>query len=102
MKTLKSPWTAVAGCLVVQLCVGIIYLWSVFSEPVVAAFRWTEEGSRMVSSYMILAFVQKVIANDMKSAMTRRRMGGEPTALARHRFLRPAPQPYKTKHPRYG
>ena len=53
----KSPWVAIVGCLVVQLCVGIIYLWSVFSTPVVESFGWTAGAAKMVSSYMLFAFV---------------------------------------------
>ena len=57
VKTQKSPWVAIIGCLVVQLCVGIIYLWSVFSNSVVASFGWNAASAKMVSSYMLFAFV---------------------------------------------
>lgn len=43
--------------LVVQLCVGILYLWSVFKTPIVEAFDWNASAAGMVSSYMLLAFV---------------------------------------------
>lgn len=43
--------------LVVQLCVGILYLWSVFKTPIVEAFHWDAASAGMVSSYMIMAFV---------------------------------------------
>lgn len=43
--------------LVVQLCVGILYLWSVFKTPIVESFNWTASAAGMVSSYMLLAFV---------------------------------------------
>ncbi len=43
--------------LVVQLCVGILYLWSVFKTPIVESFHWTASAAGMVSSYMLLAFV---------------------------------------------
>lgn len=48
---------SVAGCLLVQLCVGIIYLWSVFKTPVAAAYGCAPEKLGMVSSYMLSAFV---------------------------------------------
>ena len=57
VKNQKSPWVAIIGCLVVQLCVGIIYLWSVFSNSVVASFGWNAASAKMVSSYMLFAFV---------------------------------------------
>lgn len=43
--------------LVVQLCVGILYLWSVFKTPIVEAFHWDAAAAGMVSSYMLMAFV---------------------------------------------
>lgn len=43
--------------LVVQLCVGILYLWSVFKTPIVDSFGWDASAAGMVSSYMLLAFV---------------------------------------------
>lgn len=48
---------SIAGCLLVQLCVGIIYLWSIFKAPVAAAFGCATEELGMVSSYMLTAFV---------------------------------------------
>ena len=48
---------AVVGCLVVQLCVGIIYLWSVLKVPYINALGMTAENAAMVSSYMLMAFV---------------------------------------------
>lgn len=48
---------AIVGCLVVQLCVGIIYLWSVLKVPYMTALGMTAENAAMVSSYMLMAFV---------------------------------------------
>lgn len=48
---------SIAGCLVVQLCVGIIYLWSIFKAPVAEAFGCAAAELGMVSSYMLTAFV---------------------------------------------
>lgn len=48
---------SVAGCLLVQLCVGIIYLWSVFKGSVAAAYGCEPEELGMVASYMLTAFV---------------------------------------------
>lgn len=56
MKKKNSPVAPIIGCLVVQLCVGIIYLWSVFKSSVAASFGgWA--GVSMVASYMLFAFV---------------------------------------------
>lgn len=56
-KSVVKSLPTVIGCLAVQLCVGILYLWSVFKTPVVEAFNWTSEAATMVSSYMLFAFV---------------------------------------------
>ncbi|MBQ8974637.1 MAG: MFS transporter, partial [Oscillospiraceae bacterium] len=48
---------AIIGCLVVQLCVGILYLWSALRSDVVNSFNWSDKAAGMVSSYMIFAFV---------------------------------------------
>ena len=48
---------SIIACLVVQLCVGILYLWSAFRSNIVAAYGWTPSAATMVSSYMIFAFV---------------------------------------------
>lgn len=48
---------SVIGCLVVQLAVGVIYLWSIFSADIVLSFHWSAENTKMVSSYMMLAYV---------------------------------------------
>ncbi len=53
----QNPWIPIAACLVVQLCVGILYLWSAFKGNIVAAYGWSAGAANMVSSYMILAFV---------------------------------------------
>lgn len=47
----------VAGCLIIQLCVGIIYLWSIFKSSIVYSFSWSMQSANMVSSYMLIAFV---------------------------------------------
>ncbi len=56
----KSNSKAVAsiiGCLVVQLCVGILYLWSALRADIVTSYNWSASAAGMVSSYMIFAFV---------------------------------------------
>jgi OFA family oxalate/formate antiporter-like MFS transporter len=56
VKKSKSCVPAIVGALIVQLCVGILYLWSVFKSSVAASFGgWS--GVSMVASYMLMAFV---------------------------------------------
>ena len=57
MKKRKNPWVSIVACLIVQLCVGILYLWSAFRTNIVAAYGWSPEAATMVSSYMLFAFV---------------------------------------------
>ena len=57
LKTRKNPWIAIIACLVVQLCVGILYLWSALRSDIVKSFSWSDSAAGMVSSYMIFAFV---------------------------------------------
>lgn len=47
---------AVGGCLVVQLCVGILYLWSVFKQASMSHFGWENGAVNLVASYMLLCF----------------------------------------------
>lgn len=62
-KTLsRKALSSIAGCLLVQLCVGIIYLWSVLKTPFAAAFSMEEGSAAMVSSYMLTAFVAGALA----------------------------------------
>jgi OFA family oxalate/formate antiporter-like MFS transporter len=57
MKTNAPAIASVVGCLIIQICVGILYLWSVFKTPIVDSFNWSIEAATMVSSYMLFAFV---------------------------------------------
>lgn len=57
MKKSKSCIPAIVGALVVQLCVGILYLWSALRADIVKSFNWSDSAAGMVSSYMLFAFV---------------------------------------------
>lgn len=56
MKTKRSFILPVISCLVIMVCVGILYLWSVFKSPIMKSFEWSIESATMVSSYMLFAF----------------------------------------------
>lgn len=70
---------SVSGCLLVQLCVGIIYLWSLFKMPMAEAFGCDAQSLSMVSSYMMMAFVLGCllggILNDKKGPQLTCRLG---------------------------
>lgn len=57
MNKKQNPWISIIACLVVQMCVGILYLWSALKSNIVAARGWDAAAAGMVSSYMIFAFV---------------------------------------------
>jgi len=48
---------SVIGCLLVQLCVGIIYLWSVLKNAVIQNLGMAQSTANMMASYMLMAFV---------------------------------------------
>lgn len=56
MRKKTSPIPVIIACLIVQLCVGILYLWSVFRNPIIATFGMSVANATMVSSYNIFAF----------------------------------------------
>lgn len=41
------------SCMLTMLLLGIIYLWSIFKDPVVNYFGWSQSGSAMVFSVML-------------------------------------------------
>lgn len=48
---------SIISCLFVLLCLGVLYMWSIFRTPVVEHYSWTPQAATMVSSYMVFAFV---------------------------------------------
>ena len=57
VKNRNNPWIPIIACLVVQLCVGILYLWSAFKNNIIAAYGWDTTSANLVSSFMLFAFV---------------------------------------------
>lgn len=56
MKKSKSAFLPVACCLVVQLCVGIIYVWSVLKGATMSYYGWEDGAVNLVASFMLFAF----------------------------------------------
>ena len=44
---------SIVGCLLVQLCVGILYLWSVFKSSAIDFYGWADSSVNMVASIML-------------------------------------------------
>jgi len=60
-KTNGGPAVLILGS-VMQLFLGILYVWSVFVEPVSRVFDWRIESVKLTSSFMLCFFVVGIIA----------------------------------------
>lgn len=47
---------AVAACLLLQLCMGILYVWSVFRQSTIDCFGWESGAVNLVSALMLFCF----------------------------------------------
>jgi len=52
----ESPVLPVIGLLVAQLCVGILYVWSVLKPAAMSHYGWDTGATNLVSSFMLFAF----------------------------------------------
>jgi len=57
----KNRYLILAMGMVIQLCAGIIYMWSVFKGPVSAHLSWDPAKSAITSSIMLSTFVLGII-----------------------------------------
>ncbi len=60
MKT-KNRYGVLAAGMLIQLCAGIIYMWSVFKGPVASHLEWNPSEASLTSSIMLAAFVLGII-----------------------------------------
>ncbi|MCL2014291.1 MAG: OFA family MFS transporter [Oscillospiraceae bacterium] len=60
MKIQNRACILTAG-MVIQFCAGIIYMWSVFKEPVAGYLNWNAESASFTSSVMLAMFVLGII-----------------------------------------
>jgi len=51
MSLQKSRWLIAAAAVVMQLCLGTVYAWSVFKKPLMVAHGWTETSTQ--AAFMI-------------------------------------------------
>lgn len=59
---MKRNRYAVLVCgMLIQFCAGIIYMWSVFKEPVVNYFNWESSAAVFTSSIMLAFFVLGIV-----------------------------------------
>ena len=52
----------VIACLVTMLCIGIVYMWSVFQKPAIDYYGWPDTAVTMVSSVTLFMFVAGIFA----------------------------------------
>ena len=67
----KKLLRAVIGCLLVQLCVGILYLWSVFKQSAIGFFGWSDGSVNLVASFMLFAFCLGSLTGGILQPMNR-------------------------------
>ena len=60
MKT-KNRYCVLAAGMMIQFCAGIIYMWSVFREPVAKHLSWDANSASLTSSVMLAMFVLGII-----------------------------------------
>lgn len=56
-----NRYVVLAAGMIVQLCAGIIYMWSVFKKPVTEYLSWSSDSAALVTSIMMVAFVLGMI-----------------------------------------
>lgn len=76
-KNLYKPAVLIAG-MVIMLCVGILYMWSVFQPHVVMFHGWSSSDVAMTSALMIACFV----AGNIIGGLLQERIHPRVTALA--------------------
>lgn len=48
----RQPLIQLVSCMAMMLLIGVVYLWSIFKDPVAAYFSWSQTGSTAVFSIM--------------------------------------------------
>lgn len=57
----RNRWLVVAGALIIQVCLGAIYSWSVFVNPLKEAFSYTTTQTQMIFSLALATFAFTMI-----------------------------------------
>jgi OFA family oxalate/formate antiporter-like MFS transporter len=57
----KNRYIVLVMGMIIQLCAGIIYMWSVFKGPVSTHLSWDSASASITSSIMLAAFVIGII-----------------------------------------
>ena len=58
MKSTKGKMIcAVGASMVLQLCIGIVYMWSALKSDIALSYGWNPDSAGMVYSYMLMTYV---------------------------------------------
>lgn len=52
----KQKWFVVLGAVLIQLCIGAVYSWSLFNEPLILKFGWSKNNVVFTFSMVIFIF----------------------------------------------
>ena len=61
MQKERNRYIVLAAGMLIQLCAGIIYMWSVFKQPVADLLSWDVADAALTSSVMLATFVLGII-----------------------------------------
>lgn len=61
MKPIGNRWRVVAGALIIQVCLGAIYSWSVFVNPLKEVFSYTTTQTQIIFSLALATFALTMI-----------------------------------------
>ena len=53
----KKKIMSIAACMVIQLCIGIVYMWSALKSDAAASYGWDSAAAGMVYSFMLMSYV---------------------------------------------
>lgn len=57
----RTRYKVLIAGVIIQFCAGIIYMWSVFKQPVADFLDWDAGSSAMTASFMLVAFVAGIL-----------------------------------------
>ena len=59
MKNKEFKIAPVIACIITMLCVGIVYMWNVFQQPVMDYYGWEKTAVSFISAVNLFAFSDK-------------------------------------------
>ena len=61
MSKIKNRWFVVLGAVLLQLCIGAIYSWSLFNQPLMDKYGWEKNGVVLTFSIAVFVFAFSTI-----------------------------------------